>query len=312
VSSDPLSDLVSLLSIEKAAWSRLEASGKWALRFPATAMLKFIKVVKGSCYAFPERGEALSLARDDMLMLLNAEAYVVASDSDVAARDGAPLFADPEQRVVRVNGDDTVLCSVHYTLASEKLDLLVRLLPRFFLISAEHPASTGLRHSNELLLGELREPGAGSARMIGHLCEMLLLQTVRVFLSGSEQEMPGWLGGLADEHVGRALGLMHERPERSFSLERLAREVGISRAGLASQFREKVGMPPFTYLTWWRMQLARRALETRAQPLATLSSDLGYRSESAFGTAFKRQFGVSPGQYARAIRRDAAGVSPRR
>ena len=299
MSSDPLSDIVSLLSLEEVAWSRLEASGAWALRFPATETLKFVKVVKGSCYAVPEDAAPLHLAQDDMLTLLNAEAYVVASDLGVPVWDGPPLFSDPERRVVTLHGDDTVLCSVHYTLASEKLDLLLRLLPQVFLIPAGHPASTGLLRSNELLLQELQEPEAGSDMMIRHLCEMLLLQTVRAFLSSSQQEMPGWLGGLADEHVGQALAIMHEAPGRSFTLEGLAKEVGISRSGLASQFRDKVGMPPLTYLTWWRMQLARRSLESRAQPLARLSEDLGYSSENAFGTAFKRQFGVSPGQHAR-------------
>lgn len=299
MSSDPLSDIVSLLSIREAAWSRLEASGAWALRFPATAMLKFIKVVKGHCYAVPEDAAPLYLAQNDMLMLLNAKAYVVASDPGVPVQDGLPLFSDPKQRVVTLHGDDTVLCGVHYTLASEKLDLLLQLLPRFYLIPTGHPSSTGLLQSNELLLQELRKPEAGSGMMTQHLCEMLLLQTVRAFLTTSEQEMPGWLGGLADEHVGRALAIIHGDPGRSFKLDGLAKEVGISRSGLAAQFRAKVGMPPLTYLTWWRMQLARRSLESRAHSLTRLSKDLGYSSDSAFGTAFKRQFGVSPGNYAR-------------
>jgi hypothetical protein len=138
-SSDPLSDIVSLLSIEQVAWSRLEASGEWALRFPAKTMLKFVKVEKGSCYAVPENAEPISLAQHDMLMLLNAQAYTVASDTGLPVRDGVPLFANPDHPVVTLNGDDRVLCSVHYTLASENLDLLLRLLPKFFLIPAHIP-----------------------------------------------------------------------------------------------------------------------------------------------------------------------------
>lgn len=92
---------------------------------------------------------------------------------------------------------------------------------------------------------------------------------------------------------------MHAQPERTFTLDTLAKAAGLSRSGLALRFRETVGMPPLSYLTWWRMQLARQALETDAPPLANLSRNLGYSSESAFGTAFKRTFGVSPGQFGR-------------
>ena len=296
--ADPLSEIMCLLSVEEVSWARLEAAGSWALRFPAIRLMKFVRVQQGDCWVIPEGGNPIPLVQDDMLMFLNSPAYVVASAPDVPAVDGMVHFSDHDP-VARLNGNDTVLCSVHYTLASENLDLLLRLLPDFYRIPATHSASIGLRRSNDFLHRELQGGEAGSAMMTHHLCEMLLLQTVRAFLAENEDLVPGWLGGLADEQVGRVLAIMHQNPGRSFTLEHLGREAGISRSGLAALFRDKVGMPPLTYLTWWRMQLASRSLKARAQPLATLCRELGYSSESAFGTAFKRHFGVSPARYAR-------------
>ncbi|MHC1550309.1 AraC family transcriptional regulator [Phyllobacterium sp. K27] len=297
---DPLSQIISLLSVQKAAWSQLEAGGEWALCFPATALLKFISIKQGQCCIRPDNGPLLSLSEGDMLMLLHAKSYVVASYDGVAAAEGMPLFADPDQPIVRLGSTDTVLCGVHYELDNENLDLLLRVLPRVFVVPRSDAAA--LQRSTELLLEELRHARLGKAMMVEQLCKTLLMQTVRAIVQGPDASLPGWLLGLTDPQVSRALALMHERPGDSFSLDGLAREIGMSRSRLATRFREKVGLPPLTYLTWWRMQLARGALTSRAQPLATLANDLGYRSESAFGNAFKRQFGTSPGQFARKFR----------
>ncbi|MHC1547895.1 AraC family transcriptional regulator [Phyllobacterium sp. K27] len=308
MTTDPLSQIISLLSVQKAAWSELKAGGDWALAFPATALLKFISIKQGQCYIRADNGPLLSLSEGDMLMLLHAKSYVVASDDGVAAADGMPLFADPDQPVVSLGGSDTVLCGVHYELDNENLDLLLRVLPRVFVVPKSDPASVELQRSVELLLGELRHSRLGKAMMVEQLCKTLLMETVRAIMGGADASLPGWLGGLTDPQVSRALALMHARPSDHFSLEGLAREIGMSRSRLATRFREKVGMPPLSYLTWWRMQIARAALETRAPPVASLAKDLGYRSESAFGTAFKRQFGTSPGYYARGVADRKAGM----
>ena len=198
--SDPLSDLMSLLSVDTASWARLEAAGVWGLRFPAHALLKFVQVARGGCQIVVEDGDAIALRTGDMLILLNTRGYVIGSEGAADVQDGEALFASFEGTVVTLNGDDTLLCSVHYALASGTLDLLLRLLPRVLVIPAGHPSAGALRRSNDFLLEELQRRGAGSAMMIQHLCGMLLLQTVRAYLGrrrGPRARMAGRAGRCA-------------------------------------------------------------------------------------------------------------------
>ncbi|MEU3345416.1 helix-turn-helix domain-containing protein [Streptomyces sp. NPDC006700] len=119
----------------------------------------------------------------------------------------------------------------------------------------------------------------------------------------------GWAAALADPAVGAALQHMHAEPATAWTVERLSRRAGLSRAAYSRRFTELVGRPPMTYLSWWRMTTAGRILRSDADaPLQTVAERVGYRSEFAFNRAFKREFGISPGAY----RRQGAGSQNRR
>ncbi|NIR29565.1 MAG: helix-turn-helix transcriptional regulator [Gammaproteobacteria bacterium] len=107
----------------------------------------------------------------------------------------------------------------------------------------------------------------------------------------------GWLAGLRDPVVGRALLALHRRPAQPWTLETLAREVGASRSHLAGCFARLIGQPPMQYLSQWRMQLAARMLADGSAKVASVALDVGYASEAAFSRAFKRLVGVSPAQW---------------
>jgi AraC-like DNA-binding protein len=104
----------------------------------------------------------------------------------------------------------------------------------------------------------------------------------------------GWLAGVQDAEVGRALRLLHAQPEREWTIEELAREVGVSRSGLAQRFTELTGESPMRYLTGWRIQLAKNLMLQLALPIAEVADRVGYESEAAFNRAFKRNVGVPP------------------
>jgi AraC-like DNA-binding protein len=107
----------------------------------------------------------------------------------------------------------------------------------------------------------------------------------------------GWLAGLRDPLVGRALKLLHAQPARPWTLEELASQSGASRSALAERFVHLVGYPPMQYLTQWRMQLAARRLSDRSVSVAAVGYEVGYQSEAAFSRAFKKFVGQSPGQW---------------
>ena len=174
-------------------------------------------------------------------------------------------------------------------------------LPRALYLRGRKASRTGdrLSHLVDLALAEARAPRAGSRCVLLHLSELLFVEVVRRYLDSLSGSHTGWLAGLLDPVAGRALALLHNRPADPWSLERLAREVGVSRSLLAFRFSELIGQPPMRYLTRWRIQLACRRLSDDAAKVSAVALNVGYRSEAAFSRAFKAMVGTSPAGWRR-------------
>ena len=125
----------------------------------------------------------------------------------------------------------------------------------------------------------------------------MLVQALRAHLAEGLSGGVEWLFALADEQIGPAINAMHGEPAHSWTLQELAERVGMSRSGFAQKFKETVGATPIDYLTRWRMLLAGDRLAHSSDPISAISISLGYDSESAFSTAFKRVMGCSPRHY---------------
>jgi AraC-like DNA-binding protein len=115
------------------------------------------------------------------------------------------------------------------------------------------------------------------------------------------------LAGLRDPFVGKALSLLHGAPAFSWTIEELAKQVGLSRSVLAERFTNLVGTPPLHYLAKWRMQIALGILSSGNANVASVAAEIGYESEAAFSRAFKKMMGIPPSAWRR---RAGAGLSP--
>ncbi len=135
--------------------------------------------------------------------------------------------------------------------------------------------------------------------MLARLSELLFVEILRGYLEALPEDAPGWLSGLRDRHVGAALRLIHGRPHEPWTLESLAREVGLSRSVFAERFTHYVHMAPMHYLGRWRLQLAARLLERPGINIARVAQEVGYESEAAFNRAFKKLTGHPPGAWRR-------------
>jgi AraC-like DNA-binding protein len=140
---------------------------------------------------------------------------------------------------------------------------------------------------------------AGRAAVLAKLSEALFIEALCRYMDELPPEQNGWLAAARDEIAGNALALLHREPARAWTLEALAQAAGTSRTVLAERFSHLLGEPPLAYLARWRLQLAARLLETTDHKVLRVALDVGYESEAAFNRAFKRQFGVPPGQYRR-------------
>jgi len=127
----------------------------------------------------------------------------------------------------------------------------------------------------------------------------MFIEVVRRHLEDLPNDQTGWLAGLRDPIVGRALALMHDKPAQRWTLDKLAGEAGLSRSALAERFAACVGEPPMQYLTRWRMQMAARLLSDGKAKIAAVAAAVGYGSEAAFSRSFKRIAGTSPGSWRR-------------
>lgn len=152
---------------------------------------------------------------------------------------------------------------------------------------------------------EWRAALPGSETACNDLLRLMFVHALRQHLREADSADLGWLAGLGDPPVAAALRAIHAAPERVWRLPDLAREAGQSRSGFAERFRRVVGLPPIEYAARWRMRVAAHRLEHGGDALSSVAASLGFLSDSAFGAAFRRVHGVSPGRY-RADRRVAA------
>lgn len=308
---DPLSDVLSLLEVQGLRCTRLEAAGAWSLRFGSKPLIKFVAVLRGTCWITLEGEPPQRVEESDTFLLIAAPAYVVASDPVLRPVNGDRLYAERATDVARLEGDDVVLMGGGYVVEGDDLSPLLGALPPFLRIPAGAREAEALRGTLELLNNELGQDAIGGSLMAKRLAEILLVQALRACASDQEGRQTintlGWVGALADPQVGAAIRLMHRDVGRRWTVGDLAAAVGMSRSAFALRFRERVGQPPLDYLLRWRMQQARAALRRGDVSVATLAARLGYASDAAFGFAFKRVYGRAPKSYWPAGRARSAG-----
>jgi AraC-like DNA-binding protein len=184
---------------------------------------------------------------------------------------------------------------------------LLSALPRLFKVGMRGSSAAWLESSLRFATEEAASVRAGSATVLSKLSELVFVEAVRRYVDTMPDDRKGWLAGLRDRFVARTLTLMHGRPAHPWTVENLARRVGMSRSGLAQRFTDLLGVPPMHYLAQWRLQLAAQQLRLSDRPLASVAEDVGYESEAAFNRAFKREFGVPPATW----RRNATGSATR-
>jgi len=147
---------------------------------------------------------------------------------------------------------------------------------------------------------ESNERRPGGDAVLERLSEMMFVDVARRYLDGLAEDATGWLAGLRDRFVGKALALLHERPDHPWTVDDLGREVGLSRSALHERFVSFIGHPPMQYLTNWRIQLGARLLRESNRTVATIALDVGYDSEAAFSRAFRRMVGLPPATWRKA------------
>ncbi|SDG64461.1 MULTISPECIES: AraC family transcriptional regulator [unclassified Duganella] len=298
---DPLSDVLSLLKPRSYMAGGFDAAGDWALQFHRPEGIKCYAVVHGECWLSVEDvDEPVRLKTGDCFLLPRGRAFRLASDLSLPPVNALELLHKRRVGGIGIinDGGGCMIVGGHFVFNGKHTSILLEALPPIAHVHKDSDREA-LRWSLQRLATELREQRPGHVLIAQHMAHMMLVQALRLVLAEEEGNGVGWLYALADPQIGSAIGALHAEPAQRWTLETLAQHVGMSRSTLALKFKQTVGSSPMDYLTRWRMLLAGDRLVHSSQPVSVISQQLGYESDSAFSTAFKRVMGCSPRQYVR-------------
>jgi AraC-like DNA-binding protein len=296
---DPLSDVLSLLKPRSYRAGGLDA-GDVCVRFPEHEGIKCYAVVSGERWLAVEgiRDGVIRLTAGDCVLLPHGRPFRLASDLSLPPIDAYTILQGQSNGsvITYLGGGKSFMVGGNFVLDGKYADILLSVLPPIVHIRKESDKAA-LRWSLERMMQELRDPQPGSFLVVQHLAHMMLVQALRLHL-GTEGGV-GWLFALADKQMAAAITAMHDDPAHRWTLAALAERAGMSRTVFTLKFKERVGTSPMEYLTRWRMLLAGDRLANSTDPVSVIAPSLGYESESAFSTAFRRVMGCSPRQYSR-------------
>lgn len=329
-SLDVLSDVLRAVRLTGAVYFDVTARAPWVAETPpshavcAAIMPEFEHVIgfhivlDGQCWAeIPDDPEPpVQLETGDAVIFVRGDGHVMASERGRRAAPDMTYYYRPRDRALpfvlnEVGGEGVPvrLACGYFGCDARPFNPVLEALPRLLHVKAASAGGHLTRDLIRLALQEKHMPRDGGEAILSKLSELMFLQAVREHIYHLPAEARGWLSGLRDRHVGAALRLMHGRPAEPWTLDALAREVGLSRSAFAERFSDLMGTPAMQYLANWRLQLAARLLERPGKSIAQAAAEVGYESEAAFNRAFKKQVGVPPGQWRR-TRAAAAGPPP--
>jgi AraC-like DNA-binding protein len=315
---DALSEVLKALKLTSGLFLEAEFSAPWCIdSAPGREDVRHILpsaehvsiyhlLVDGECRArLPDGGETLALAAGDLIMFPHGDGHLLGSDVRLAPVPAESLVEpSPEGGLARIlhggGGSNTRFVCGYLACDSRLCRPLLSALPRMLRVPlGKGPAASWIISTLRRGTEETRAPRAGTDAVLAKLSELLFVEALRYYIETIPENERGWLAGLRDPHVSRALGLIHAQPGRQWTVDELGREAGMSRSALAERFALLIGEPPMQYLTRWRLALAARALKEGNEPIVRLAEQVGYESEAAFNRAFKREFGMPPATWRR-------------
>jgi AraC-like DNA-binding protein len=319
MATDALSDVLRALRLAGAVYFDVAARVPWVAEQPtremvlpkvlpgASHLISYHVVTEGSCYAAMLGHPAVPLEQGEVIVFTKGDPHVMSSapgmraqpvtqaEVDVATAGHLPFF-----RRVGEGGAPSVklVCGFLACDAQPFNPLLDNLPPVIKMGRVDGNDTSWLGEFIRLAIAETTNKRAGGESVLAKLSELMFIEVVRRYLESLPPGKSGWLAGLRDPSVGKALALLHARPAHDWTLEDLAHDAAVSRSVLAERFAALVGMPPMHYLAMWRMQIASGMLSGGVN-IATIAAETGYGSEAAFSRAFKKMVGMPPSAWRR-------------
>jgi AraC-like DNA-binding protein len=267
-----------------------------------TQVISYHVVTEGRLLVALEGEPMVEVGAGEIVLFPQNDTHTLANEAGIKAVNATQLLQPPHDGGLSLidhggGGASTrIVCG--FLATEESYNPLISTLPKALKIDVRQGASREwIEASVRFAAGELAQGKLASSSVMTRLSESLFTEAVRQYSSTVAAEEIGWLKGLKDPQIGRALSLIHHRLNAPWSAETLAKAVALSRSAFVERFTSLVGMPPIRYLTTWRLQTAKLNLQETSKTIAQLAHSVGYNSEEVFSRAFKREFGLSPARW---------------
>jgi AraC-like DNA-binding protein len=329
MSQDILSDVLRGVRLRGAVFFYLSFGRQWATGAPAASeiaaavlpgsehVMEYHVLTRGAGWAAVAGQSPVRLAAGDIVMFPHGDAHVLSSAPglepllvdpgwfDAHRGDDRPILISqggPQQGVTvgapaAADADTNVVCGF-LGCDLRPFNPLIANLPRLMHLRADDDGAWMIETLRQAVLASCQKK-PGSEVVLERISEMMFVHAVRRYVEAMSEPAGGWLAGLRDRYVGRALALLHEAPAEAWTVDELGRRVGLSRSALHERFTGLIGQPPMQYLTQWRMQVASKLLRDGTGTVASIALEVGYDSEAAFARAFKRSVGTPPAAWRR-------------
>jgi AraC-like DNA-binding protein len=316
---DALSDVLRVANLTGGVFLHAEFFAPWCVAArlspehcapavgPASHLIIYHYIVEGELLirVDGEDGDGLRLGAGELVLLPRNDLHLMGSDLGLPPVAGSDVIQKPRDGglfSVHHGGSGKctrMICGFLGCASAEGNPVLSTLPPLLKLDVARDGSAEWIRSTFQFAAAEVAAGRPGSETVLAKLSELLFVDSVRRYAEALPDNQTGWLAGLREPHVARALALLHHDISRRWTVDDLGHEVGLSRSALADRFIRFIGVPPMHYLAKWRMQVATQKLRGTSASLGQVAGAVGYDSEAAFSRAFRKTYGVAPATWRR-------------
>jgi AraC-like DNA-binding protein len=315
---DALSDILRVARLGGGVFLNAEFSAPWCVGGQMSPdlcapflgsmnhLIPYHYVVDGELVVAVPNQRPQQLCSGEIVLFPRNDFHLMGSDVSLPPVSPAAVILPDGNRIVQTvrhggGGTAAHLVCGYLGCNSDLINPIVSTLPSSMILKVdETPAADWIRSTFQYAAHEVASGQTGSTAVLSKLSELLFVEAVQQYVRNLPEGQTGWLAGLRDPAVSRALALMHANMVHAWSVDELGRQVGVSRSGFAERFTRVIGVAPMHYLADWRLQVAAQRLRDSADPLIRIAEQVGYESEAAFSRAFKKKFGAAPATWRRA------------
>lgn len=287
-----------------------ELGHPWHLELPARPYALFHYLSQGSATLALGQAQEIQMTEGDFVVITRGEPHVFYSDRLTKPLRIIDIDRSSRLGVIRHGSRakplSTMICG-NFTVSRPLFGSVLELLPPVLLLKRGADDGGWLEAILRRMVSESALERPGQRVALSRLTEVLFVEVLRSWIASLSPGQGGWLGAISDPHIGPALKLIHENPERPWTLSDLGHRVGLGRSVFSARFTKLVGQSMHRYVIERRMAEAAFLLETSDEPIARIASRVGYETAAAFSKLFHRHHGLSPGRY-RAARHSEGSV----